>query len=182
MGEGRKEMSGGGTQSSLLLNFRLSSTFHLNARETGKFISIYCTTNSIPNKYFSCMPSEHFFRLIQIMTRFICDLQTLPHTFYLHCCIIINPLKLAKTMAKQKFSLRSPTSQRGLIMSVPVLCNFKATSLILPGNNFFRAEVFERVQTSSLSETATNNPGETLRVFSRGWDGLFFLMALSCIL
>lgn len=109
-----------------------------------------------------------FFRLIQIMTRFICVLQTLPHTFYLHCCIIINPLKLAKTMAKQKFSLRSPTSQRGLIMSVPVLCNFKATSLILPGNNFFRAEVFERVQTSSLSETATNNPGETLRVFSRG--------------
>lgn len=109
-----------------------------------------------------------FFRLIQIMTRFICVLQTLPHTFYLHCCIIINPLKPAKTTSKQKFSLHSPTSQRGLIMSVPVLCNFKATSLILPGNNFFRAEVFERVQTSSLSETATNNPGETLRVFSRG--------------
>lgn len=109
-----------------------------------------------------------FFRLIQIMTRFICVLQTLPHTFYLHCCIIINPLKPAKTTSKQKFSLHSPTSQRGLIMSVPVLCNFKATSLILPGNNFFRAEVFERLQTSSLSETATNNPGETLRVFSRG--------------
>lgn len=86
------------------------------------------------------------------MPYFIFVLQTLPCAFYLHCCSIINPLKLAKMMSKQKFSLLSPTSQRGLIISAPVLCNFKATSLILPGNNSIAAEIFERAQTSRLSK------------------------------
>lgn len=96
------------------------------------------------------------------MPHFICVLQTLSCAFYLLCCSIINPFKLAKTKSKQKFSLLSPTSQRALIISVPVLCNFKATSLTLPGNNSFTAKIFERVQTSSLSENATNKPGEAL--------------------
>ena len=125
---------------------------------------------------------KNCFRLIQIMPHFICVLQTLPCAIFLHCCSIINPLKLAKTMSEQKFVLLSPTSQRGLIISAPVLRNFKATSLILPRNNSFTDEIFKRVQTSSLSKNATSNPGETLRVFSWGWDRLFFLIALSCIL
>lgn len=113
------------------------------------------------NPFLMYCPSN-FFGVIQIMPHFICVLQTLSCAFYLLCCSIINPFKLAKTKSKQKFSLLSPTSQRALIISVPVLCNFKATSLTLPGNNSFTAKIFERVQTSSLSENATNKPGEAL--------------------
>lgn len=146
----------------LLLNLRFSPTLYLSARGTGKFICIHCTIRSIQNKSFSYVYSEYFFRVIQIIPQFICVLQSLSCAFYLLCCSIINPFKLAKTKSKHKFSLLSPTSQRALIISVPVLCNFKATSLPLPGNNSFPVKIFERVQTSSLSENATNKPGETL--------------------
>lgn len=145
----------------LLLNFRFSSILHLSARGTGKFISIHCTIRSIPNPFLMYHLSN-FFRVIQIMSHFICTLQISSCAFYLLCCSIINPFKLAKTKSKKKFSLRSPMSQRALIISVPVLCNFKATPLTLAGNNSFATKIFEKVQTSSLSENATNKPGETL--------------------
>lgn len=179
IGEREKEndIRGGALKTSLLLNFRVSSTHHMSAKGTGKIICSHCTNKSTPKKYFSYVS----FRLIQIMPRFICVLQTLLCAFYLHFCNTVNPLKLAKTLSKQKFSLLSPTSQRGLIISTPVLWNFKAASLVLPGNNSFTAEIFLKLQTSSLPKNTTNNPGEKLWVFSGGWDRLLFLIALSCI-
>lgn len=79
-----------------------------------------------PKIFFLLYHLNNLFRLIQIMPHFICVLQTLLNAFYLHCCNIVNPLKLAKTMSKQKLSLLRPASQRGLIISTPALCNFKA--------------------------------------------------------
>lgn len=182
MGEWRKQMGGGGTQKFPLI--KLQTFIYLPPEcQRDRYIHLHIAPPGLsPINIFLVCHLNNFSRLIQIVTHFICVLQTLPYAFYLHCCSIINPLKLVKTMSKQKFSLLSPTSQRGLTISEPVLCNFKATSLILPGNNSFRAEIFTRVQTSSLSENATNNPRKTLWVFSWGWDRLFFLMALSCIL
>lgn len=146
----------GGLRTFLLLNFRFSPTSHLS---TSAFV---VPSGLSPINIFLMYHLNSFFIFIQIIPHFTCVLQILPLAFYLHCCSIINPLKLAKTTSKQKFSLLSPTSQRGLIISAPVLCNFKATSLILPGNNSVTAEIFKRVQASSLSKNATNNPGETL--------------------